>query len=57
MSEFRHRTFFFVRCFLMQWINLVDPSDYVYPEETKLREVAKRRGDTVTTRESPPTEN
>jgi len=57
MSEFRHCTFFFVRCFLMQWINLVDPSDYVYPEETKLREVAKRRGDTVTTRESPPTEN
>jgi hypothetical protein len=45
--------FFSVRWFLMQLINLVDVSDYVYPEETKLREVAKRTGATVTTRESP----
>jgi len=63
MSKFPPRTFFFffffslVRYVLMQRINLVDVSDYVYPEETKLREVAKRTGATVTTRECPFTKN
>ena len=56
MSEFRHVLLFFC-CFLRQCINLVDVSEYVYPEETKLREVAKRTGATVTTREFPLTEN